>query len=154
MAEGEKKTHEGSFDGLRRKQQAAAERQHALVTLGRQWDHTVRAELRDLADALWPNGHVLGAVPVHAYRLRHHFAAQEWVWWIEHDIPPYDRYHCAAYRVTLSLGEANEPVLSVEGGDGAERVAPLTRDALEAALERAGQGAPLVIPRAFGEAIE
>ena len=69
------------------------------------------------------------------------------MWWIEHDIPPHDRYHCEAYRVTLTLDAGNEPVLTVETGISAYPVAPLTTKALEAALARAGESPPLVMAK-------
>jgi hypothetical protein len=73
---------------------------------------------------------------------------------VEHDIPPYDRYRCAAYRVELSLTDDDRPALSVESGAGMYPVTPLSREALEAALARAGQDPPLVVPREMGEALD
>jgi hypothetical protein len=142
------------FEELRLRQEAAEERHRCLTELGHQWDHTVRSELQRLAHALWPNGHALGLLPVHRVRLRHHVEGEAWAWWIERDIPPYDLYHCEAYRVTLALDAGNEPVLTVESGAGAYQVAPLTAAALEAALAQAGEDPPLVIPRAMGEVVD
>jgi hypothetical protein len=149
---GSKAINQGKrFEDLRRRQEAAEERHRRLIALGRQWDHTVRSELRQLAHALWANGHAPGLVLVGRYRLRHQLEAEPWVWWIERDVPPYDRYRCEAYRVTLVLDGRNEPVLEVQSGAGVYQVAPLTVAALDTSLAEAGQDPPLLIPRAMGE---
>ena len=97
---------------------------------------------------------MLGVIPLHQVRLRYRFEEEAWVWWIEHDIPPHGRYHCEAYRVRLTLDASNEPVLTVESGDGASQVAPLTTAVLETTLTQAGERPPLVIPRAMGEVVD
>jgi hypothetical protein len=96
----------------------------------------------------------LGVIPVRQHRVRHKTGPDSYVWWVEHDIPPYDRYRCAAYRVELSLTDQNQPALRVESGAGVYPVTPLSREALEAALARAGQDPPLVILREMGEALD
>jgi len=147
-------THGEPFDELRHRHEAAEERHHCLTEFGHQWDHTIRNELQRVARVLWPDAHVLGVFPLHQVRLRYRFEEEAWVWWIEHDIPPRDRYHCEAYRVTLTLDASNEPMLTVEGGVGAYQVAPLTAAELEAALVQAAENPPLVIPRAMGEVVD
>lgn len=146
-------THSEPFEELRQWHEAAEERHRRLTELGHQWDHTIRNELHRLAHVLWSNGHVLGVSPLHHARLRHHFLEEAWMWWIERDIPPYDRYRCESYRVTLMLDASDEPVLTVESGIGTSQVTPLTTAALEAALAQAGQSPPHIIPRAMGAAV-
>ena len=147
-------THGEPFDELRLRQEAAEDRHRRLTEFGHQWDHTVRNELQHLAHVLWPNGHMLGLLPVHRVRLRHHIEGEAWVWWIERDIPTYDLYRCEAYRVTLTLNASNETVLTIESGTSAYQVAPFTAAALEAALAQAGENPPLVIARAMGDVVD
>jgi hypothetical protein len=139
------------FQMLRRRQALKVERVHRLSAAAQQWEGTVRSELRRLAQALWPDGWLIGLIPIYHYRLRHEITPEAHVWWIEHDIPPYDKYQCVAYRVRLSMGESNQPTLSVQSGKTAYAVSPMTKQALDAALSRAGQDPPLVIPRQMGE---
>jgi hypothetical protein len=150
---GETMTHTEPFGALRLRKEAAQERHHRLTELGHQWDHTIRAELQRLARALWPNGHVLDQLSVHRVRLRYQVEGETLVWWLERDIPPYDLFRCQAYRVTLALDAGDEPVLTVESGAGAITVAPLSVEALEAALAQAGETPPVLIPRTRGEAV-
>jgi hypothetical protein len=152
MSQGNNTTHDDPFEELRLREEAVEERRRRLAELGHQWDHTVRTELQRLAHALWPNNRALERLSVHRVRLRHQVEGEAWVWWLERDIPPYDRFHCEAYRVTLKLDAAGGPILTVESGAGAQAVAPQSAEALEAALAEAGRNPPLVIPRARGEA--
>jgi hypothetical protein len=142
------------FEVLRRHQEAQEDHARQLIELARHWDSAVRDGLTHLAQTLWPDGHVLGIVPVHHYRLRRQAEPGEYLWWIEYDIPPYDEHRCAVYRVLLTLDAQSEPVLTVQSGTTAYSVAPLTEAALEATLAQAGQDPALVILRQMGEAIE
>jgi hypothetical protein len=40
----------------------------------------------------------LERLSVHRVRLRHQVEGEDWVWWLERDIPPYDRIHCESNR--------------------------------------------------------
>jgi len=140
------------FEQLRRRKQASRERRRRLAELGQQWDSVIRRELRRLAELLWPRGHALGVVPARHYRLRHRKEEDTWLWWIERDIAPHDLYRCEAYRVTLELNASNEPVVSVEDATTVNRLADLSIPDLQAALAKAGENAPLVIPRTMGKA--
>lgn len=153
MSPNQNLTQADPFEELRRRQKAAEERRRRLAELGHQWDHTIRTGLQRLAHVLWPNGHALDRLSVHRVRLRHQVEGEAWVWWLERDIPPYDRFRCEAYRMTLELNAAGEPVLTIESGASAQAVAPLSQEALEVALAQAGENPPLVIPRTRGEAI-
>jgi hypothetical protein len=96
----------------------------------------------------------LGVIPVRQHRVRHKAVGGGYLWWVEHDMPPYDRYRCAAYQVELRLTDHKRPALDVVSGAGVYPVTPLSPEALEAALARAGQDPPLVILREMGEALE
>lgn len=69
-------TETDPFESLRHRKQAEEERLHRLAKLGRQWDRTIRNELRRLGQALWPHSHGLRVLPLHRYRLRHHTEAE------------------------------------------------------------------------------
>ena len=153
MSPDETPTHADPFEELRLREEAAEERHRRLAELGHHWDRTVRTELERLAHAVWPIGHGLERLSIHRVRVRHDVEGEASVWWVERDIPPYDLFRCEAYRVTLVLDAMGEPVLTVESGTGAHPVAPLSADALEAALAKAGERPPLIIPRTRGEAV-
>lgn len=142
------------FEPLRLQQANKDEHIRRTEDLVQHWDILIRAELHRLAEILWPDGHLLGIIPVRQHRVRHKAGGGSYLWWVEHDIPPYDRYRCAAYRVELSLTDQNRPALSVESGAGVYPVTSPSREAFEAALARAGQDAPLVILREMGEALD
>jgi hypothetical protein len=144
----------GAFKVLHRRQQVEEEQTRRLAELNREWDRTIRGGLQHLAQALWPDGHVLGLIPAHHYRLRHQVEPGIGVWWVERDIPPDDEHRCAAYRVLLTLDAQKDPVLTVQSGASQYPVAPLTETALEETLAQAGQDPALVILRQFEEARE
>lgn len=140
------------FDRLSERRGKKQPRTHHLMELARQWNKPVRQELTQLARTLWPNGHILGLIPVRPYRLRQRPSPQGYVWWIEHDIPPYDRYWCAAYRVELNLEGAGTPNLTVQSGTATHPVRPLTKENLSSVLAQTGDDLPLLIPRHMGRA--
>jgi hypothetical protein len=142
------------FERLHHQQALAGERLQHLFALAQEWDKATRTGLQQLAQTLWPDVHLLGMIPRHRYRLRHQMTSAGYVWWVEHDIPPYDRYWCAAYRVQLTLDEQGVPVLKVQSGAGDEVVTPLTPEALAATLARGGEHLPLLIPRKMGRALD
>jgi hypothetical protein len=127
---------------------------HQLIELARQWDGPIRAGLAQLARTIWPDGHILGLIPARRYRLRQQFFPGSYVWWIEHDIPPYDRYWCAAYRVELTLGGTRPPTLNVQSGTTSYPVQPLTNENLTKVLAQTGDDLPLLIPRHMGRAVD
>jgi hypothetical protein len=134
--------------------EALHEHQQMVEKLARQWDGVIRDGLRHLAQALWPDGHVLKLVPVHDYRLRRHVTLEIYTWWVEHDIPPYDQHWCAAYEVQLTLDGQDGPTLTVHSKTTAYTVTLPTVEALDAALARAGEDPPLIIQRNMGEATD
>ena len=140
------------FDTLAEHQAKKQQRAHHLIALARQWDGPIRAGLAQLARTIWPNGHTFGLIPARRYRSRQRFSPGSYVWWIEHDIPPYDRYWCAAYRVELSLDETGTPTLNVQSGTASHPVRPLTKENLTKVLAQAGDDLPLLILRHMGRA--
>jgi hypothetical protein len=73
------------------------------------------------------------------------------VWWVERDIPPYDKYQCATYRVYMVLEDENQPFLAVQSGVGIYPVVPLTGENLNRNVAKAGQDPPVIISRTMGE---
>jgi hypothetical protein len=113
------------FEVLRQQQLIGHQEQaHRLTQIAQPWESPIRAGLQRLAQALWPDQHVLGLLPVHRYRLRHQATATSQVGWVEHDIPPSDRYWCAAYRVQMTLPDGGEPILTVQSGTAVYPVTP------------------------------
>ena len=127
---------------------------HCLAETASRWDRTINRELRHFAQYLWPNARLLGVIPIHSYRLRKQSEREQIVWWVERDIPPFDRYHCEAYRVELSLAGTHQPQLLVRSGISAYPIVPISIEALKAALVQAGGDTPLVIRRQFGAALD
>lgn len=121
-----------------------------LIKLAEQWNGPIQTSLAQLARTIWPNGHTFGLIPTRRYRLRQRFSPGSYVWWIEHDIPPYDHYWCAAYRVELTLDQAGRPSLTVQSGTTVHPVRPLTQKNLTQVLAQAGADLPLLIPRQMG----
>lgn len=142
------------FKALHQHQQAKRERGRRLGEVAHRWENPIRAGLEHLAQELWPDVQVLGLIPVHRYRLRHRTIPEIQVWWVEHDIPPYDRYWCAAYRVQLFLNEQNEPFLTVQSGSAVHAVFPLSVENLQTILARAVEELPLIISRQMGPAFD
>ena len=141
-----------SIESWPQQQKLQKQQAHRLERVAHQWNHDIQNGLKRLAQSLWPNGRVLGVIPAPRYRLRRRVTPGAYAWWIEHDIPPYDRYRCAAYRVLLSLNNAGKPSLIVESGAATHPVKPLTPDRLKAVLAQAGDDLPLLIPREMGRA--
>jgi len=112
----------------------------------------IRRELQQLGTALWGADYVLGVIPIRRYRVRFHPGAETCTWHVEHDIPPYEGYRCAAYQVQLALDDRDAPIITVHSRAATQGVAPLTRESLRAALVEAAQEVPLIIPRDMGEA--
>jgi hypothetical protein len=113
-----------------------------LEKIARGWDGSIRHELRQFAQYLWPDARVLGLVPIHSYRFRKQLESGTIVWWVERDIPPFDRYRCEAYRVELSIAGQDQVRLLVRSGISAYPVVPASMEGLKIALVRAGATHP------------
>jgi hypothetical protein len=125
-----------------------------LARIASRWDSTINRELQRFAQFLWPDARLLGLIPIHSYRLRKRLDSEMIVWWVERDIPPFDRYRCEAYRVELSLAESGQPMLVVRSGNSSYPVAPMSVDDLKMALTRAGADKSLVIQCEFEPALD
>jgi hypothetical protein len=124
------------------------------TTTGHQWDRRIKRSLLELGRQVWPNNHSLGIFPFPSFRLRHESRPEKKVWWIERDIPPYDRYRCAAYGVELSLQCNGQSFLTIRDGLGDRTLVNPTINALEKALSQAARNPAMMIPRRFGIADE
>jgi hypothetical protein len=116
----------------------------------RGWDHLIRTALHRTGQYLWPDRRRWGLWSQHDYRLRH----RDDIWWIEHDLPPYDRYQCAAYQVHLIRGQGHDPHLTVHTDTAIYLVSPATWATLTTTLTRACADPPLVILRRMGSALD
>jgi hypothetical protein len=123
-----------------------------LTKIAHRWDRAVRRELHRFAQVRWPDVWLAGLIPIHLYRLRTQLEPGTFVWWVERDIPPFDRYRCEAYRVELSLAGPDQPRLVVRTSISAYPVVPISVEGLKITLVRAGADTPLVIHRQFGPA--
>jgi len=141
-----------SFDLLPQRCLTQHERERRLVQAARQFDRMIRRELRRRGAALWGVDYVLGVIQIRRHRVRFEPGAQICTWRVEHDIPPYEDYRCAAYQVQLSLDDCDAPVITVRSQAAAHSVVPPSAENLQAALAEAAQEAPLIILRDMGEA--
>ncbi len=140
------------FAWLRQRREAESAQAHRLAQLAHEWDGVIKDGLQGLGHALWGNAYLLGLIPQRRYRLRHERRPGGYVWWVEHDLAPYDRYRCAAHRVQLTLDGLDQPRLTVQSGSALYPVTPITPETVRAVVARAGLDDPLVIPRAMGAA--
>lgn len=122
---------------------------HHLAKIASHWDKSIRRELHHSAQNRWPDTRWLGLLPIHHYRLRKHLESRTIVWWVERDIPPYDRHLCAAFRVELSLSDSDQPQLIVHSGSAIHPIVPMNNKGLQTALTQALADKPLVIRRQF-----
>jgi hypothetical protein len=118
------------------------------------WSAKMRYELRWFGSTLWPKRRLLKWFRLPSYRMRHQLLGDQATWWIERDIPPVDRFRCAAYLVHLRLDSRMGIVMSVESGERTIPVIPLSAANLRAALLQAGADRPLIIPRQMGDALD
>ncbi len=143
-----------TFDGLHQGQKNKDMKRRTLAGFANRQEHNIHASLGRLAQTLWPDRQLLGLIPVHDYRIRHQVDHQGYVWWVEHDIPPYDRYQCAAYRVILTLNDHQEPIWFVQSGSRSYMISDPVSGSIERVLACAGQDPPMIIPRRMGPAMD
>ena len=120
------------------------------MLLGRQWDKLMRHELNHLASVLWPAAVWHKWIGFSNIRFRSKIDGNEVVWWVERDIPPYDRYRCAAYEIRMHLNAQGDPDIWVRSGEHTYPVLEIAQ--LSTLLDQAGGEAPLIIPRQMGAA--
>ncbi|MDD5467334.1 MAG: hypothetical protein PHS96_05980 [Anaerolineales bacterium] len=130
-------------------------RQHRrLSAYARQWDWPIRNVLKQLGRSKWPEKRRLGLLPDPMTRVRSELTPEKAVWWVEHDIPPYDRFRCAAYSVELEMDGEGQPRVVVRSGGGSYPLDELGIHALRTVLVRAAQDLPAIIPRRMGPAFD
>jgi hypothetical protein len=119
------------------------------------WGKIIKSLLKFVAMEKWGNYQSFrGIIRRKNYRLRVNKGPGYIIWWIEHDIPPYDLYRCEAYRVTARIEGVGEPLINVESNtDSIQLYRPSLKD-FENALKRIVKQPPLHIPRRMGEAWE
>ncbi len=117
-------------------------------------DPYIRRELRAFAGAVWFSDTTLGFLLWGRYRLRTQTQPGKALWWIEKDIPPFDRYRCAAYRIELSQTADGAALLCVQSGSQTYLMRPNDLAALHNSLLQAGHDPALVIPRRMGAALD
>lgn len=137
----------------KRTRPSKAETTH-LGKAAHKWDHTIRRMLRRFARQQWPDEHILGLIPVRRYRLRKQFEPGNYMWWVERDIPPYDRFQCAAYRVEMILNGPDQPHLILRSGEAVYPVTQMSAEGLLDALKKMSTDTPLIIQRQFGPALD
>ena len=142
------------FDTLRQGREKKNTKKLNLAGFARLQEYNIRSALRQLAQALWPDQHWLGFIPIHDYRIRHQVDHQGYVWWVEHDIPPFDRYRCVTYRVILTLNDQQKPIWFVQSGSKSYEFSDPGSVSFERALALAAQDPPLIIPRRMGPALD
>lgn len=118
-----------------------------------QWNKFILHELGQFAARKWPDLHVFRFIPVHTFRLRKHHLPAPISWWVEHDIPPFDRYHCEAYLIELTLKESGQPQLLIRTNSSTYPVLSMNREGFRQALLKASADKPMIICRDFGPAI-
>ncbi|MFM8321330.1 MAG: hypothetical protein ACKOC5_10475 [Chloroflexota bacterium] len=127
---------------------------YALREAVRQWGPLIRRGLRNFGNAKWkqPGWNRLRLRP--SFRLREGLEGDRYVWWIEHDLPPVDLYHCAAYQVTLSRRKDGAMELIMHTGLRDRPIPQPVDSSLERVLEEALHDPARIIPRRMGAAYD
>lgn len=132
----------------------SSNQRHRLANFARHLDRGIRREMHGFGENIWPDTYILGLIPVHGFRLRKRCSSEKITWWIEHDIPPYDRYRCEAYQVELRLIKPDQPRLVVRSGISTYPVITMSVEEFKKTLVRAGADKPMFIHRQFGPALD
>jgi hypothetical protein len=127
---------------------------HTLRVEQRRWNSAVCHELGGFATRHWRRNGWLRWLGLPGYRLRRQLEDDGVTWWVERDIPPADRFRCAAYRVYLHLDTKMNVALSVQSGQKNYPVVPVNSENLRAVLSKAVQDSPLIIARQMGDALD
>lgn len=118
--------------------------------LSQQWDRHIRHVLGDIAQQRWPDRYLFGLIPIHRYRLRRETHPGMSVWWIEHDLPPYDLFRCEAYRLTLDLNRDCQMSMQLEYRSGSFAIEPLTPRKFLEKMQKLEELPPMIISRKMG----
>lgn len=138
---------------------AAAQRnwqaeQKLFLRLAHTLDKPIRQELRTFAHAVGFAEDRQAIFFAMRYRLRKEIHAGQVTWWIEKDIPPADRYRCAAYRVELRQTAAGENKLVLQSGRQEYPIDLNNLSILHNTFCQAGDDPALIIPRQMGPAYD
>jgi hypothetical protein len=142
------------YQSLLKNDEDLKSRVREMEQIAHHWDREIRGALSRLAESKWQGPRFLRLLSARAYRIRSRAEAKAHVWWVEHDIPPYDIYRCAAYQVKLTLNDSQEPVLTVKSRKREYRVPGDMIASLDRVLAQAGQDPPLLIPRRMGRVLD
>ena len=114
----------------------------------------IQRELRAFARAVWFAERGPCFLLDRGYRLRKEIHPGQVTWWIEQDIPPYDRYRCVAYQVELRSTAVGKGELSFQTGLRRYNIDPNNLSALHDTLLRASHDPALIISRRMGAAFD
>jgi len=147
------------FTGIRFPQIAAFQHAHQLkqlhfLQLAHSLQKPIQSELRAFARAIWFAERGPMIFLDWRYRLRKEIHPDKAIWWIEADIPPFDRYRCAAYRVELDQTAAGENRLSFQTGSQRYEINLNDISTIHAAFIKASFDPALVISRRMGTAFD
>ena len=133
-------------------EQVDGECEQALDHQAEAWSKLIRSSLVQVAENRWPHRLLFGLVPRKAYRLRQRRAPRTVLWWIEYDLPPYNRYRCAAYLAVMRVNSQRQPFVILRSGKSTRVIHRLSENVLKEALILIGQEPPMVISRDMGPA--
>jgi hypothetical protein len=87
--------------------------------------------------------------------LRREIDNKQITWWVEHDIPPYDRFRCAAYFIRLELDDPSSSfTLTIWSGANRYFLERPSPEVVEQVLVKLAQDPPVIIPRRMGKATD
>lgn len=116
-----------------------------LTAAAQRWGRQIEASLQHLAQTVWADEHQLTKnSSTQQYRLGQRSTPNSYLWWVEHDIPPYSEDWCVAYRVQMNLSDNGQPVIFVRTGATVYPVAPLSRAIFEMVMALAAGDPPLI----------
>lgn len=140
---------------LHQTSQSICQGEEALRQLDHAWGKVIKFLLKRVALERWGEYRsFFGILRRKDYRLRVNKGPGYIIWWIEHDIPPYDLYRCESYRVTARIEGVGEPLINVESNTDSIQLYRPSLKGFENALKRIVKQPPLHIPRRMGEAWE
>ena len=117
-------------------------------------EKTIQQELRSFACAVWAADCHPGFLQARRYRLRKEIRPGQAIWWIEKDIPPADRYRCAAYLIQLQSTTAGEDKLFFQSGLRKYPIHLNNLSGIHDTLSQASKDPALMIPRRMGAALD
>ena len=126
--------------------------EQALDRQSEVWSKLIRSSLVRVAENRWPHRMLFGLVPRKAYRLRQKRSPRTMMWWIEYELPPYNRHRCAAYLAVMQVNNQRQPFVILRSGKSTRVIHRLSETVLQEAVILIGQEPPMVIARDMGPA--